>query len=195
MEPLTLASAFASIVGLLGVFKSETRADESQDFNQFIAWLQTHRHEQLANLILDNAQLVQSLRTLTEARHDEVLAKLESLDEVLSGVASHLAAFKPLADAVRANTHISHQAISILRQLNATSASRFLEVRTSSGLRYHLMDDKTGMLQIDDERFIEDDLLSLCEYGLLRLDYGSRGSRIFIITRVGAAVGGQREKK
>ena len=62
MEPLTLASKFASIVGLLGVFKSEQRGEESATIDQYVAWLRNHHHEQLANLILDNNELARLIQ-------------------------------------------------------------------------------------------------------------------------------------
>ena len=38
----------------------------------------------------------------------------------------------------------------------------------------------------EDERFLHDDLSTLAEYGLLRLDYNSQGSEIFYFTRAAA---------
>jgi len=42
---------------------------------------------------------------------------------------------------------------------------------------------KGGHIIYDEPQFIEDDLRCLVEIDLLRLDYGSKGSRIFYITR------------
>ena len=59
-----------------------------------------------------------------------------------------------------------------------------------SGTTYQTTDGQTKVLTINVPRFIEDDLNTLSELGLLRVDYGSRGDRFFIITRSGATVGG-----
>ena len=188
MEPITLATSFATIVGLLNAFKSQADAREAKDLNQFLDWLQRHRHDQLVNLIQDNQQLAASLRPLIEGQHDEVMAKLTRLDELLSSVAHHVAEFQPLADASRPATRISDQAVSILRQMNEAEASRFIEGKTREGARYQMMDGTGGVLEVPDSRFIEDDLAILSELGFLRRAYGGRGSRIFIITRSGASL-------
>lgn len=190
MEPLTTAAAFASIVSLLGLFKSERRADESATLDQYIDWLRRREHEQLADLIQGNTDLSHSLKSLLSQNHDEVMAKLHSLDQVLSEVASHLVDFKPIADAMAIQSRISDQAIQILHQLNEAEASRFMELKTFGGTSYQIWDGKRGVIEITDTRFIEDDLATLCNLGLLMPDYGSRGDRFFTITRAGAAVGG-----
>jgi len=192
MELLTTASSFASIVGLLGLFKSERRAEESATIDQYVDWLRRREHEQLANLIQNNAQLSRSLQALLSQNHDEVMAKLHRLDQVLSDVASHVVGFKPITDAMPAESRLSDQAVSILHQLNEMNASRFFEMKPISGggTRFPTGDGEGRHIEITDGRFIEDDLLTLCELGLLRLDHNSQGKRVFTITRAGAAVGG-----
>ena len=188
MEPLTLATSFATIVGLLNVFKSQADAREAKDLNQFLDWLQRHRHDQLVNLIQDNQQLAASLVPLIEGQHEEVMAQLARLNDLLSSLARHVAGFTPLVEASHSATMISDQAVSILHQMNAARASRCLEIRSQGGIVYEMLDGTHGRLTITDERFIEDDLATLCEFGLLRLDYNATGGRIFIITRAGASL-------
>lgn len=190
MEPLSTASAFASIVGLLGVFKSERRAEESATVDQYVDWLRRQEHEQLANLIQNNAQLSESLQALLSQQHDEVMAKLHDLDQVLSDVASHVVGFQAIAEAMAVESRLSDQAVSILRQMNEAQTSKLIEIKTMSGTTYQTMDGQRTVLTINDPRFIEDDLNTLCELGLLRMDFGGAGSRLFIITRSGASVGG-----
>jgi len=190
MEPTTLTTIFASAIGLLGVFKAEVRDREGRDFDAYIDWLRRQEHDQLVDLIVGNAELSRSLRTLVEDQHSHVMAKLAELDKVLSSVSRNIAEFQPLADAVIIESGLSDQAVSVLRQLNETDASRFLEIRFDGGAEYTILERGKGNLEIDDPRFIEDDLLTLCDLGLLRLDYNSQGDRIFVITRAGAAVGG-----
>jgi hypothetical protein len=190
MDPLTAASAFASIVSLLGLFKSERRADESATIDQYIDWLRRKEHAQLADLIQTNAQLSSSLQALLSQQHEEVMAKLHALDQALSAVASHVVGFKAIADAMAVQTSLSEQAVSILHQLNEADARRFAEIKTFGGTWFQTCDGERKNVEITDGRFIEDDLSTLCELGLLRLDHGSKGTRFFSITRAGAAVGG-----
>jgi hypothetical protein len=190
MEPITTVSAFASIISLIGVFKSERRAKDSATINQYVDWLRRCQHDQLANLIQGNIQLSQSLQTLLSQQHDEVMAKLRGLDQMLSDVASRTAIFKEIAGALPLSSRISDQAVSILRELNEANASQFAEIPSFDGTCFQISDGKRGNIVITDERFIEDDLLTLCELGLLRLRQTSKGTRFFHITRAGAEVGG-----
>jgi len=190
MEPITIATAFGSIIGLLGVFKAEVSGRESQDYNAFVDWLRRQEHKQLVDLILRNQDISGSLRVLVEDQHGQVMAKLTGLDKVLSSVARNIADFQPLADAVRIQSGLSDQAVSVLRQMNEQNASTFVEMRVRHSSEFTILDGDRGEVRIADPRFIEDDLLTLCELNLLRLSYSPKGSRIFVITRAGAAVGG-----
>lgn len=189
MEPLTTASAFASIVGLLAIFKSEQRAEESETVEQYVDWLRRQEHEQLATLIQNNTLLSKSLQALLSQQHDEVMSKLHALDQVLSDVARHVKGFQEIAEAVTVQTFLSDQAVSILRQINEANSSKLIEIKTLSGTTYQTLDGQKMVLTIGDPRFIEDDLNTLCELGLLRMDFGGAGSRLFLITRAGASVG------
>jgi len=192
MEPITMTTTFASIVGLIGVFKSERRAEESTTLNQYIDWLRRGEHDELVKLILANADLSRSLEALLNQQHSDVMNKLEELDKVLIQVASHLTDFKPIASAMPVQSHLSDQAIDILHQLNAAKASCFMELKTLGGTSYPIWDGNRGNINISESRFIEDDFATLCDLGFLMVDFrGSKGrDRYFTITRAGAAVGG-----
>lgn len=187
MDPLT---TFASIVSLLGLFKNERRAEESTTIDQYVDWLRRRRHEHIADLIQNNAQLSQSLQAALSQKHDAVMEKLHDLNQVLSDVAGHVVGFKEIADAMAVESRLSDQTVNILHQLNEANASRFAEIKTESGTNFRAWDGDRRVLEIAEERFIEDDLSTLCELGLLRLNFGDNGTRFFDITRAGAAVGG-----
>jgi len=188
MEPLTTATAFASIVGLLHIFKSERKADEQATIDEYLAWLRKHQHEQIANLIQDNTELTSSLNDLMANNHAEVMAKLRSLDRVLTDVAGHLTDFKHITDAMNVKSRLSDQAISILSQMNELNATKIIEFPSFDGTSYEPLDAK-GTINVEEPRFINDDLIKLCEHSLLRLGFNGSEDRIFTITRAGAAVG------
>jgi hypothetical protein len=190
MEPLTLATSFAAIVGLMADFVSSRRGSEAQTIDEYVDWLRRHEHQELADAIANNAELSQSIRKVLVGQHDAVMAKLVDLDKVLTSVASNLTDFTDIAKAVRKDSFLSDQAVSILRQMNAISASRFLEIKTLGGTFFQFMSAPSGQVQTSDPRFIEDDLDTLCNLGLLLLSYNNQGARIFTITREGAKVGG-----
>jgi hypothetical protein len=187
VEPITIATAFASIIGLIRVYKAETQEPDGRDFNRYIDWLRRQEHNQLADLISGNTDLSRSVRDLIEDQHREVMAKLASLDKILASVARHIDTFQPLADAFR-GSQLSDQAVSVLRQLNEASESEFMEIKYCGGTDYEM--GTSGAIQVSEPRFISDDLLTLCELGLLRLEQNGQGDRNFVITRAGAAVGG-----
>jgi hypothetical protein len=189
MEPLTIATAFAEIVGLLGLFKSEGANREANTIGEYLEWLRRRDHQQLVDLISQNADVSGAISALLERQHDEVVAKLTDLDKVLSSVAGRLPDFQPLAVAIRPETVLPDQGVSILRQLNKAGASQFLEVGSRAGRAYLFLDGNGESLRIEDDRFISDDLETLCELGLLRLGFNKQGSRIFTITRPGAKIG------
>jgi hypothetical protein len=188
MEPITVATAFASIVGLIRMYKAEVQEHDGRVFDGYIEWLRRQEHKQLVDLILGNDLLAQSVRDLIEDQHGEVMAKLESLDKVITGVARHIGTFQSLANVIR-GAQLSDQAVSVLHQLNQANSSSFLEIEMMDGNEYEML-DTSGQIQASEPRFIDDDLLTLCELDLLRLSHNSSGGRIFTITRAGAAVGG-----
>ena len=96
MEPITVATAFASIVGLIRMYKAEVQEHEGRVFDGYIKWLRRQEHKQLVDLILGNDVLAQSVRDLIEDQHGEVMAKLESLDKIITGVARHIGTFQSL---------------------------------------------------------------------------------------------------
>jgi len=187
MEPITYLTSFASIIGLVGVYKAEK--SEAKNFDQYIDWLRRQEHTQLVDLIQGNAELTHSVRDLIEDRHGEVMAKLESLDKVLASVASHIDGFQPLANVI-GKSQLSDQAVSVLRQLNKAGASTFRRDHSARNGTVYQMLDKQEQVQVSEPRFIESDLDTLCNFGLLLLSHNDSGGRIFTITRAGAAVGG-----
>ncbi len=190
MEPIVAATTFATIVGLLGQFKAERRASEKCTIDDYVNWLQAHRHEQLVHLIQSNTALSHSIEAIVAEQHDEVMDRLRDLDQLLTDVASHIAGFGPLAEALAVESRLSEQAVSILHQLNLAEASQFLEVRSSGGTEYLIFAGKQREIRVEEARFILDDLETLCRLGLLLAEHGRKGDRIFTITRTGAQVGG-----
>jgi len=181
MEPLTAAASFATIVGLLSNFKNERSGTQLSDFTE---WLKDKRHEDVAQSIEQNQMLAIQLKSILSVNHQELVQRLSSLDEILASVASHIHTFSSLATAVKPSTVFSEQAISIVKQFVASGAKECWEHKFlgPEGSSYQFIGGQ-GILEISESRFIEDDLNTLVEFGILRLDYGSKGARKFIITR------------
>lgn len=183
MDLPVAAAAFATIVGLLSNFKSE---QSSGDLKEFIAWLKEKRHEDVGSLIESNANLLQQLAAILSSNHEELVAKLASLDKILSSVAAHTEGFSGLALSIHPRVEISEQAFSILRQIVESGAKLFMECKITSGNEpdeYLLMEGANGKIKYDEPRFMEDDLKTLIRLGFLNLEIASRGSRRFLVTR------------
>jgi hypothetical protein len=189
MDPLTLATSFATIISLIGMYRSEKSGREDVSYDDFVGWLQRHQHEQLVELLADNQQIAKSTKGLIEAQHEAVMEGLSAINKVVCDIAAQIGSVAPLAQAMAVESSISDQAIGILVQLDGHDASKFLEASYLNGTDYILLNGDRSQLTIADKRFIEDDLNTLCEYGLLRLDLNAQGSRLFHLTRSGAHVG------
>ena len=183
MEPLTAATTFATIVGLLSNFKSERKSSSDDEYKEFVSWLDEKRHKNLLDEIMSNHLLGLSLKSLLNQNHEVVLQKLSELDETLLVLSSSIGGFKEISNALAPNVELSEQALSIISQLNSTGGSSFLESSTYDGTSFLFMDTQ-GSIDIKEPRFVEDDLTQLVNLELLLLDYSSQGNRIFRITRL-----------
>ena len=188
MDVMAGATVFAQIVSLMAIFSSERASGKIKQEQDFLAWLVANNHEELRRLLERDSQATASIQALLSENQDVLLEKLESIDAVLAKITSRIEGFGPIVQAVRPGMELSEQAISILRQLDKSGASGFSELRNERvGHAYFYLDAKGG-IDYSDKRFLEDDLATLTELGLLRLDYGSDGSHIFRFTRTGSAL-------
>ena len=64
MEPITLATSFAAIVGLISDFKQERKGRTEDEYNEFLEWLGTKRHTELQDLLAANVGLSRSIENL-----------------------------------------------------------------------------------------------------------------------------------
>jgi len=182
MDLMAGAGAFATIVGLLCNFKSDR---SSGNLDQFILWLKEKRHEDVAAGIENNKELLQRLTEILSTNHEELIEKLSTLDQLISSVAANIQEFSGLALTIHPQASISDQAVSVLRQLVNSGAKLFMEhkLRTGKPNEYILLEGAHGQIEYKEPRFIEDDLNNLVELGLVRLEFGSQGSRRFCVTR------------
>lgn len=186
MDPLTIVTTFATIVGLLSNYKSERRNMNEDEYTGFIEWLNEKRHDELVGYIEKNQNLSISIKALLNQQNDVILAQFKKLDDMLLMLASQLDGFSSIAKAVQPDLIISDQALSILKQLVESQASCFMEHKMMTGglNEYIILGGKSGRIKYDEPQFMEDDLNRLVELGLLRLDLGGK-DRKFFITRAG----------
>lgn len=182
MEPLSAALTFSTIVGLIGQYRSEKGGREQSDFNDFLIWLSETQHEDIRAQLEKNHQAVGAVKLLLEQQQDKLIERLDSIDSLLVSVASAFSDFRELGVALRPSSALSSNAFSILRQFDSSGASKLLESQTYDGTRLMFLDAQ-GMIQVEDDRFLQDDLRTLVELDLLRQDSNARGENIYIFTR------------
>lgn len=180
-DPLTTASAFATIVGLICNYRQEKGANEALDYQKFIEWLDYHKHEEIINLICNTAALQGEVDNLLRADHAVIIEKLEAVNTTLASLMSQVTEFRGLALTMMPAAELSDQAVQILQQLANSKASFFVEMKYAGGCVLSL--ELGGQIQISEPRFLNDDLEKLICLGLLSLDFGSSGGRIYRITR------------
>ncbi|GGE82623.1 hypothetical protein GCM10011520_23870 [Shewanella carassii] len=181
MEPISIATSFATIVGLLCNFKGE---NSGRELSEFIGWLKERHHIDVVSGIEHNRVLGNEIQALLLLNHQDLLERLDSLDQILASIAINIDCFANLATTIRPDSIFSEQAISIIKQFSESGARECWESSQLGSMTPSLiLIDGAGQLVIKEPRFLEDDLKTLVEFGILRLDFGSKGTRKFIITR------------
>jgi len=184
MDPLALSGAFATIVGLLANFKAER---SGSDLSDFMLWLREQHQEQIAQAISQNKALSAELSALLATKHDELVARISAMNDQISRVASQIDGFSGLVKLFRPAPALSHQAVSVLKQIVESGAKFVMEHKLSTGkpTEFIFIDGAVGEVQYDEPQFINEDFEALVAMGLLRLEFASKGSRKFISTRTG----------
>lgn len=183
IDPLTAASAFATVVGLIGQYRSERSGSKSADFEDFQLWLESNNHQKVLDSLDGNLNAINGIKELIQEDKDTILKRLESLNDALAGFASNIQGFAQIAEAINPEAVLSSQAVSILKQFESNGSSKILEAHSMGGMSFMFLDGNRGELNFDEDQFIEDDLATLCELGLLRQDYNSQGRTMFRYTR------------
>jgi len=183
MEPLSIATSFAAVVSLIGQFRSENSDKEQVDFNEFLEWLVKTQHEDVKELLVTNTKAMIGLKAILKEDRKVIFSKLDYLNNALSKYASGIDGFSDIANAISPNLSLSNQSISILTQFEKSGASKMLKVEHIGGTNFLFMDGD-GDLEILEPRFVDDDFKTLIEFGLLRLEFNSKGDDLYIFTRV-----------
>ncbi len=100
---------------------------------------------------------------------------------VLATLLSRVDEFRGLALTMVPSSVLSAQALSILRQLVGSGSSCFFRVKHFRGDLLQL--DRGGQIQLDELRFLDDDLRKLVSVGVVTLDNNRSGGEIYRITR------------
>ena len=186
-----IAESFAAIVGLLGQYRSERGKQAQLEFNDFMEWLSKANHTEVKGLLELNVDATIYIKALLNQDHEIFKQKLDKIDVAITAFASTIEGFDVLANAVNPDATLSGQAVNILEQFQESGATKVLELKMLSGVEYLFL-ETSGQLEISEPRFVEDDLKTLLEYGLLRHDYNSKGDNLYIFTRSASRLVGEK---
>ena len=64
MDPISAATAFATIVSLLADFVAHRGAAEGKSFDEFMAWLSEQRHDEIKALLEQNTSTTIGIKAL-----------------------------------------------------------------------------------------------------------------------------------
>jgi hypothetical protein len=179
MDLLTSATAFATIINLVGQFRSEIGNKNTADFNEFLTWLIKTNHHDIKTLIENNSKTTIGIKAMLNEQHETVLSQLQSINEALITFSSQFPALNEVANGINPNLALSDQSMSILRQFEETGCSEVLE---SDGT-LHILDGPLGRMSVEVPRFLKDDLKKLVDLQLLRVRNSTQGKQIYMITR------------
>ena len=179
MDALTLATSFATIIGLLS---SYTAGRESADLASFMQSLKESNQEDIIKLIEQNNDIKVQLEVLMSQSHDKIMLKLQLLNNLTMSVAGQIEGLKGFADSFKVENGLSEQAVNILRQFVNSGGEHIWRTQTlGDGPDYSI--DVSEPIKINEPRFIEDDLEVLTRLSLLSFDITSNGYHRYRITR------------
>ncbi len=190
MDPITLSTAFATMVGLVSDFNASRQGTAAASVEDFKAWLAENRHQDVIRALDQNAATLLSVKILLLEDRKSLGEQLRSLDEQLARLASGLELFKPLASAVHPGLELSAQAMGILQRLYAAGAGKFLKSGSLSGTDLMMIDGSGGgSIPIDEPQFLESDIDTLLQLRLITyIGRNGRGDPMYAFSRNAAAL-------
>jgi len=182
MDPIT---ALAAIIQLIGLYRQERgdRADESS--NDFMRWLETHRHNEIKDLISETFHLQEQVNTLLRNDHAKILDQIESLSEITLSIARRFDGIAPIVDASPPEKRLPDQALGLLQFTHKNEGHGFELIRMTVGLVPVMLPG--GIVgRIDEPQFLVEDCDLLAALGFVRLKHSTSGNARYMITRAGA---------
>jgi hypothetical protein len=183
MDPLTLASAFATVVGLIVSFRQEQGARETLTTDEFLHWLTEHKHVLIRAQIEGNHALLAGITRLLASNRDEVLERITGINEQLALLLSRVQGFDGVSRSIFPTIELSEQAYEILQGLVESGGSQLMLIQTLGGTFLEI--DGVGGFGDLELRFLEDDLATLCRFDFLTPRAVDRTEKWFRLTRQG----------
>lgn len=171
IDPITLSTSFATIVGLLTAYKGERDKHKEQNCEDFKSWLSEKQHQAVIDALKQNNNLQQGIEQLLSQNHEQVMEKLENLEKQISFIATQNPDFSTIAKAIDNEAGLSKQAISMISQLVQSGADYCFEHKLFTGKpNEFLFLSKPGKIQISEPRFVNEDWEQLENFNLVRIE-------------------------
>jgi len=180
IDSLTGATAFATIVQLLAIYRQERGARKDLDHRDFIEWLEQHRHEEIKELITTTYHLQTQVDDLLRQDHVMILQKLEQVNQIAASILARLEGFSAVADIVVPDLGLSPQTMGLLRLLARSKTGRFIMISEDQ----FVVD--TALFHPIDAKFFHDDVTALAAANLVTVDHTSGGELVLRLNRRGA---------
>ncbi len=183
MDPISTASSFATIVSLLADYVSQRTDVSADEYKAFTSWLAENRHDELIASLERHQATTVGIKAILNSDRELFLSRFDKLDSMFAAIATTSDGFSALAESFYPNSQFSEQCIDILRQLDTSGGSSFMELPMMAETVLMLIDGGQGNIEIKEPRFMKDDLNTLVAYGFLSLTHNSSGKATYGITR------------
>lgn len=188
MDLLTSATTFGTVVSLLSDYVSQRNARSDDEYKEFTDWLNANNHDEIIILLEKNLNTAIGIKALLKEDKNTLLTRFDQLDSMLASLASAVSGFSVLSESLRPKAQLSRQAISVLRQLCDSGGSKFMPMNGSDFNALAITDGGGGFIEVEEYRFIEDDINTLVSLGLLNRSRNTNGKPLFGITRSAVAL-------
>ena len=180
MDALT---ALATITQLLGLFVQERRGSTDLRKQQFLDWLECHRHEELKELICNTHHLSEQVDNLLRADQVRILQEIHAVNGTLAQVMSRLDALAPIANTLAPQNILSDFAIDALCHFEESKETNLITLPDGSGVQF----GNSGAIAHEEPRFLSDDMDVLEMCGFIKATAHHQGYSVYELTRQGAA--------
>ena len=188
-------SLLISIIALLKQFLGSPSNKDLQDFEAFTEFLLDHNHKQVIEGLDSNQLLSLKIQELLKKNLASITA---SLDEIAKNLAELTSKSPDLAELTHAacapGTDLppaNQQQIEILIKMYVEGDGSLIILSQALGETKRLVIGGSSNLIASDPSFLEDDLASLTEAGLLISELNRQGNPIWKGTRKGQAIAKQ----
>ncbi len=170
------------ILSLIQIFHRERDKTKQANTEELFKWLLEHKFSEIKDSISQNKILTGEIENLLRSNRDELIERFNKLEEMVGVVASGFSDFRKIVSAINPSAELSAQALSIINQFVDSGGRLILTIRHLNGMI--IQTDNRVAIKVAEFRFLDDDLSTLCNVGLLSFDgYMDSGGERYRITR------------